>query len=284
MKITRCAFTIFNGIKDLAVNTFIRPWTEGFNAWSDKDNWHSTTMAWKVETGLYRGSFKQLLSRFTWEFPQTMLGYITNGALVSSHSVKNVSYWGGATAVETYSEDWGGFTLGNYITGNRGLQADPNNTLFQHEYGHYLQSQASGPRYLTKYAIPSLHDATFGAENTHYAHPTEQDANARALAYFEKKYPGFAENGWNHSENTIIGYQRGLEGGYHNAQNQAVLKNAKLKAYGRPRDMIGSFFSSLLRPVEMFRVKLLHEPNYRERKKEYLRREQNGWNYRKVTR
>ena len=85
---------------DLFVNTFVRPRSEGFNAWS-KDNWHSTTMAWKVDIGLYRGDFKQIVSRFTWELPQTMLGYITNGSLVTVNAIKSVSYWGGATVVET---------------------------------------------------------------------------------------------------------------------------------------------------------------------------------------
>lgn len=78
------------------------------------------------------------------------------------NGVKDVSYYGGATAVTTYSKDWGGFTLGSYIMGDRSLYADPSNTLFQHEYGHYLQSQASGPLYLGKYAIPSLYDAAYG--------------------------------------------------------------------------------------------------------------------------
>jgi RHS repeat-associated protein len=198
-------WTIINGIKDLFVNTLIRPWSEGFNAWSNSDNWHSTTMAWKVDVGLYRGDFKQIVSRFTWELPQTILGYLTTGALVTGNAVKNVSYWDGATAVETYSSGWGGFTLGSYITGQRGLYADPNNTLFQHEYGHYLQSQAWGPAYLSRGAIPSLFD-TFGRDGDHKFHPIEQDANMRAFKYFNKNVDGFYQTEEEYRSNTGKGW------------------------------------------------------------------------------
>jgi hypothetical protein len=70
--------------------------------------------------------------------------------------------------------------LGSYINGHRGLQADPNNSLFQHEYGHYLQSQNSGPFYLQRYALPSLIDA-MGYSNHNY-HAVEQDSNIRAYS------------------------------------------------------------------------------------------------------
>ena len=53
--------------------------------------------------------------------------------------------------------------------GNRGLYADPHNRLFQHEYGHYLQSQSMGPAF----------------------QPFEQDANRRAFLYFNKNVDGF---------------------------------------------------------------------------------------------
>jgi RHS repeat-associated protein len=204
-------WTIINGVKDLLVNTLIRPWSEGWNAWSNSSNWHSTTMAWKVDIGLYQGNFKQILSRFTWELPQTFVGYVTAGTLVTVNAVKNVSHWGGATAVETYSSGWGGFTLGSYITGGRGLNADPHNTLFQHEYGHYLQSQEYGWNYLFKVGLPSLISAN-GNDNHKYQ-SFEQDANRRAFKYFNKHVDGFYEStvdpslysgkGWNFRANPL---------------------------------------------------------------------------------
>ena len=55
-------------------------------------------------------------------------------------------------------------------------EADANNPLFQHEYGHVLQSRASGLAYLTRYAIPSIKSASSG-EGEHYNSPSEQDAS-----------------------------------------------------------------------------------------------------------
>lgn len=139
--------------------------------------------------GWFQGNFGQILSRFTWELPQTLFGHLGSQTENLFEGVKSVSYYGGATAVETYSAKWGGFTLGSFIIGHRGLHADPNNSLFQHEYGHYLQSRASGPLYLGKYAIPSFYDTMFG-RGKHKYHPVEQDANARAIKYFEKEFLG----------------------------------------------------------------------------------------------
>jgi hypothetical protein len=69
-------WTIINGVKDFLRNTFVNVWTQGFNAWSNGDNWHSTKMAWEIDKGLFKGNFKQILSRFTWELPQTILGIL----------------------------------------------------------------------------------------------------------------------------------------------------------------------------------------------------------------
>ena len=69
-------WTIINGGKDFLRNTFVKVWSQGFNAWSD--NWHSTVMAWKIDTGWVKGNLKQVLSRFTWELTQTLFGYITS--------------------------------------------------------------------------------------------------------------------------------------------------------------------------------------------------------------
>src|SRR5690606_3518574 len=112
------------------------------NAWSDFGK--SVSNGFKIDMGLFKGDFGQILSRFTWELPQTLVGYGSSSIVNGLQNAKSVTYYGGATAVETYSGGWGGITLGSYVIGERGLQADPDNALFQHEYGHYLQSQSSG--------------------------------------------------------------------------------------------------------------------------------------------
>jgi hypothetical protein len=140
-----------------------------------------------------------------------------------------VSYYDGATAVESYSRNslfglgFGtGMTLGSYVNGVRDLHADPANSLFQHEYGHYLQSQSSGWFYLSKYAIPSALSS-----GTHGQNPVEQDANIRAFEYFNKKYPGFSD--WKFTgknANTINGYNWWLP--YDDVSNQEALRKGKL--------------------------------------------------------
>ena len=221
--------TIINGVKDLVVNTLVKVWTQGINAWTDGKNWHSTAMAFKIDMGLFRGSLMQLVSRFLWEYPQTVIGYDIATIQNTLYGVKSVSYYGGATAVETYAKEWGAFTLGCYIMGNRGLHADPNNTLFQHEYGHYLQSQSFGLFYIQRCGLPSLFD-TMRSEDSklkkpHKHHAVEQDANIRAYKYFHKHVKGYdikiSQSGWDLRANPINGYNKTLS--YKDPINQAAL-------------------------------------------------------------
>ena len=223
--------TILNGMKDLVVNTFGKVWKQGINAWTKKENWHSTAMSFKIDKGLFHGNLRQLVSRFTWELPQTYLGYIAATLQNTVNGVKSVSYYGGATAVETYAKEWGAFTLGSFVIGNRGLQADPYNTLFQHEYGHYLQSQRFGLFYIQRCGLPSLLDCCRSkdsmAKHPHNHHPVDQDANIRAFKYFKKHVEGYdvktdkTDNGWDLDVNAIIGYDKSLS--YYDPVNQNAM-------------------------------------------------------------
>lgn len=199
------------------------------NAWKSFDptaSWSLTNKAFKIDVGMFKGSFLQILSRFTWELPQTLLGHTYSSINNLFGGVNSVSYYGGATAVEGYGDPGVGFTLGSYVNGGRGLKADPSNPLFQHEYGHYLQSQASGLFYLGKYAIPSLLGKNT-SESPAYLGPVEQDANVRAFKYFNRKIPGY--NGWHFTgdnNNPITGYNNFLP--YDDPSNQLALSNGKL--------------------------------------------------------
>ena len=99
---------------------------------------------------------EQLLSRFSWEAPQTALGFGVAQVNNEIGNVKSVHYKEGATVVENRTKDWGGFTIGSYIEVNR----DPTSDLLEHEYGHTIQSQILGPLYLPFVALPSLASAT----------------------------------------------------------------------------------------------------------------------------
>lgn len=191
-------------------------------AWRNYDPtapWSMTNKSWKMSVGFYKLDTNlssgeqavQLLSRFTWELPQALLGSTVNQIHNLFGGVKSVDYYGGATVVESYASNWGGFTIGNYINGNRGIIANPNNKLFQHEYGHTLQSKKYGFFYLTKCAIPSLVDCIL--PSNHDLHPVEQDANIRAFKYFKKYESDFVrnENGnivtdWSFDSNPIIDF------------------------------------------------------------------------------
>ena len=221
-------WTAFNAFTDVIGNLF----THGF-AFKHYD-FRRTVNSFNIDLGMFKGNFGQILSRFYWEWPQTFIGKNISQVQNTLFAVKSVSSYGGATVVETYEQHWGAFTLGSYIYGSRGIEAKPDNYLFQHEYGHYLQSQASGLFYLQRYAVPSLVDAASGS--IHKFHPVEQDANIRAYQYFMKHVPGFNmmdkdkgfEHGhWYKNYNPINGYDWSL--GFDNPANQRALKKGLVR-------------------------------------------------------
>jgi RHS repeat-associated protein len=118
--------------------------------------------AFQIGAGLFKGTPGQILSRLTWELPQTLIGFGYSEFLNTFGQVDNVNFYDGATVLKTYGDHLPftstglGVTLGSFIIGSNAIDANPNNKLFQHEYGHYLQSQESGWAYLSTYALPSL--------------------------------------------------------------------------------------------------------------------------------
>jgi hypothetical protein len=145
--------------------------------------------------------------------------------------------------------------------GQRDIQADPNNWLFQHEYGHYLQSQEMGLSYLFRVGLPSLMSAS---EHTglHDFRRFEQDANRRAFLYFNEHVPGFyqteeqhkanqlggIERGWNFHKNPFDVYGKGkLSRGeyydYNNPESRALVNGLSLRA--RWHDYFGSILFGL---------------------------------------
>jgi RHS repeat-associated protein len=137
----------------------------------------------------------QVVSRFTWELPQTLVGYGASEIHNLFGKVDDVAYAGGATIVHGGSP-FGGITIGSYINGGEDIATSfnpstGNLSLLLHEYGHYMQSQNSGYVYLGMYGIPSLLSAQFGTDHNNYW--TEQDADFRSNNYSMQHY-GFALN------------------------------------------------------------------------------------------
>ena len=188
----------------------------------------------KIMAGMFTPDFDKgffgrnwdVLSRLTWEFPQTKVGATFAFFSNLCGQVDNVEYYGGVTVSRGNNFGKGGaVTLGNYINGSKSLHARPDNSLFQHEYGHYLQSQAVGPFYLSRYGIPSGLNCSGKKVSSHGYHPVEQDANIRAFKYFNKKIDGFSE--WDFIIHPIVGYESALP--MTDEGNQAALRNGRLQ-------------------------------------------------------
>jgi RHS repeat-associated protein len=174
----------------------------------------------------------EILSRLTWQLPQTTVGFLGAHGTNMIGNVENIDYYDGATVIQTRKGGYWGITLGSYITGSNFIRPDSKNSLFQHEYGHYIQSQKSGWFYLSKYGIPSALSKKY---TDHSFHPAEQDANIQAFRYFSKYENGFnwmdkygtQRSHWNSAYNPINGYNWRLA--YTNPLNQAALEDGRLK-------------------------------------------------------
>ena len=70
------------------------------NGRPDKWNWNSTVNSAKLYAGWFQGSPLQILSRFTWELPQTLLGHEFSQVANLFNRVSSVEYWGGSTVVK----------------------------------------------------------------------------------------------------------------------------------------------------------------------------------------
>ena len=167
----------------------------------------------KIDIGLFKGGLTKVLSRLTWELPQTSIGLSYSYLNLMVHDVDKVRYYDGATYVinkTNKTEGTTGSTLGSYIniTTIEPIPMVDNefapyaHSVYAHEYGHYLQSQSSGLAYLFKYGIPSVIDflknkdikAHYQDRNgemkeleEHHVINVEIDANRRAAQYFSNK-------------------------------------------------------------------------------------------------
>lgn len=141
-----------------------------------------------------------LLLRFTWELPQLIIGVLIAVFLtLTGKTLETLTYHGVILIV--CKNRFGGFSLGPVIIGDSKLKADVNNGLFQHEFGHCIQSSKSGFIYLFKYALPSLISSIRYESDQHDKHKVEQNANTCSKKYFEKY--GGDHFIWNHSYNPI---------------------------------------------------------------------------------
>jgi hypothetical protein len=197
-------------------------WTSGFIHGLVKNKENRWKLAWKkansqakndlrIWGGLFVSDtnlkpsrrFGEVVSRHTYQFPQTAMGFTVaqfyNTVLCK---VNTVSYGHGSTVLNMEVK-WTGICFGNYILAKNTIQTNPNNKIFQHEYGHYLQSKRMGYAYLIRVGLPAIM-----SKGDHDAHPVELDCNREGFLYFNKIDSLFQNDsllfdkkGWNFSFN-----------------------------------------------------------------------------------
>lgn len=183
----------------------IDSWVSGFIAGLSKNKEKRWKAAWKHanqsarnDARIWGGLFvsdtnsrpgKRALevgSRFFYQGPQTGIG------LFMSHfyntilcKVNTVSYANGSTLLNM-NVSWTGICFGNYILAKKSSAPNPDNRIFQHEYGHYLQSKRMGFAYLVRVGLPAIM-----SKGNHDEHPVEVDCNREGFLYFNGIDPKF---------------------------------------------------------------------------------------------
>lgn len=108
-----------------------------------------------------------IISRLVWEQPQTFIGNFGMHLMNSVWLVKRIDIYKRALICQGYFLNGGGIALGSFIMIDLNKSAVvnifpmddrviPEKILIRHEYGHLLQSLASGPLYIFKYGISSV--------------------------------------------------------------------------------------------------------------------------------
>lgn len=131
----------------------------------------------------------EVASRFVYQTPQTIGGLLTAQTYSTfTRKVNQVSYANGSVVVNM-NVAWPGVCLGTYILARKTIAPNPDNKLFQHEYGHYLQSKRMGWAYLVRIGLPAIM-----SKGDHDAHPVEIDCNREAFIYFNQFYSNFQQD------------------------------------------------------------------------------------------
>jgi RHS repeat-associated protein len=147
-----------------------------------------TNNAWKIDMGVFKtdpklnfwGRAGTLISRFTWEAPQTTLGNLYSHFRNGTRKVDNVEYWHGATLVNSRRGLEWGLTLGPYIN-SQGMEIGDD--MFRHEYGHTLQSKLHGPLYITHVGVPNFIGAILSQLGWHDHNNEWSEIQANRMSY-----------------------------------------------------------------------------------------------------
>jgi hypothetical protein len=162
-------------------SSLAKPFTKG---------WERAENSAQIWSSFLRGSLIQILSKMSWELPQQLVGVLfahVNNALGNINKIWYEDDAPGATMIESVLSG-GGITFGSVITMGNGVahrRIDDGTggelLLYQHEYGHYLNSQIAGPAFLPIIGVPSFVSAlysTISGKDTHHRFSTELGANS----------------------------------------------------------------------------------------------------------
>lgn len=192
-------FTFFNAFIDLITNLS----KHGVNV--SQYDWTKTVNSWKIDMGMFKGNFGQVLNKITYGLTNSLLGNFVAEAYNIVGKVDGVTELDGMLALSGTTNGNSAFTIGHYSFGPDNYKADWRDHLFVHEYGHYIQSQILGPRYLIAIALPSLASAAFTSGISGVEHKSrwfEVNASKLGANHFDKKYGsgkvGFSTNNPNY--------------------------------------------------------------------------------------
>lgn len=140
------------------------------------------------------GRVWQLFSRFTWELPQTIVGWLFSVTRALAGRVDKVDVLGGITFASGRARSFGGgVSLGSFIDlwlwralPGRDESFVLCDQLCMHEFGHTADSQRFGWLYLPIIGLSSLRSAM--GKGNHNVFWTEIRANNHAKRYFTKYY------------------------------------------------------------------------------------------------
>ena len=169
---------IGDGIRNLAKH--------GFNV--SQYNWTKTINAWRIDVGMFRGNFMQIVNKWTWGFSLSYYGNRLAHGLNMIGRVRNVTDLDGMLALDGVTINGAAFTIGHYSFGPKGYEATWQDHAFVHEYGHYMQGQLLGPLYIQYVAVPSMLSKWHIIPGNHKTRWYEIDASRRAAQYFDRKY------------------------------------------------------------------------------------------------
>ena len=163
------------------------------------------------------GRVWQLFSRFTWELPQTLSGWLFTMGRALVGRVDRVDTLGGITFATGPTQNYGlGVSLGTFVDLWAGEWMPKENEgritesqLCMHEFGHTADSQRFGLAYLPVIGLASLKSALGNGD--HGTFWTEIRANRHAKRYFSKhfavnwdelRYPSQKQQTLDHPSNT----------------------------------------------------------------------------------